>query len=251
MYRFRYLDVSNSGPFDREQSLYFSGGSSLINADNGSGKTTIVNTLRREFGRATISELGRENIEILNNFIFFDGEVRTPYGGAPWDQLVSLMSFCWEFSTNLRNFESDLTKNIRQLLAAKIESQSSKFSVRVTAPEQLHASVSYDGVINVTANGEENINDCFQAMGERLVLYLSINDAVRKQLSLDVPFVVDSQLYGLDQWLFQPCFQFIKGVSEQVIVLENSPIVNALSIKANYRLNYHQMTGKSTIEKCA
>jgi hypothetical protein len=248
MFRFRNVDVSNVGPFDSKQLIYFTDGLTLVAGENGTGKTTIVKTLRREHEGSGFTKRQKTN-EASSCIVFFDDNVQAPCGGTPWTPLISLMSTHQEFITRRREFENDLTKNVQQLLRAKIESRSSKFLTRVSFTEQLQVRVVDDGTVAISTNDGEDIIDCFQAMGERLVLYLSINAAVRKLLSLDLPFVVDSQLGYLDRSLLYPCYQFIVGVSQQTIVFENGLVVEMLGLKPHFQIVYDRMKGKSIIEK--
>lgn len=251
MLRFRNVDVSNAGPFASEQSLYFSEGLTLVAGGNGTGKTTIAKTLRREYESTNRLTPEREIAEIPSWLIFFDDDVRTPYGGAPWAPLALLMSSHREFFTRRSDFDSDLTMNVRKLLGTKLETRYSKFSTRVTSPDQLHVTLNDDGAVVLTVNDGEHVIDCFQAMGERLALFLSINAAVRKLLFFDVPFVVDSQLGFLDQSLLRSCYQFIPGVGKQTIVLESSLIVEMLGLRPHFQIVYDPRLERSTIEEIA
>ncbi|WP_427500882.1 AAA family ATPase [Methylomonas sp. MED-D] len=245
MLRFGKIDVSGEGPFDSGQSLSFSDGLTLIAGGNGTGKTTIANALRRKF---ECSDNSSDIRDIADWLIFLDDYVDTPCGGAPWRQLALLISSHHQSLIAPKSFEDDLTSNIREMLRVKVGSGFNKFSTRVTSVEQLRATIANDGAAFVTAVNGEDISASFQAMGERLVLYLSINASVRKLLRLDVPFVVDSQLGCLDQSLLHSCYKFISEISKQTIILESNYVVERLGEKPQLLISYHPHTNCSTIE---
>jgi len=251
MFRFRNVDVSRLGTFDSGQLLCIPDGLTLVAGRNGTGKTTIAEALRREYYDAKRTTSESRDQEVPSWLIFFNDSVQMPYGAVHWAPLASLMSCRREFFTRRRDIESDLTKNIRLLLRDKIESRVSKFSTRVTSPEQMLVTLTDDGALVVVTESGEQIIDYFQAMGERLALYLSINAAVRNLLCLDVPFVVDSQLGQFDKAVLSACYQFIAEVRKQSIVLESNFVVEALGVEPRIRIAQDPITGISTIEKVA
>jgi hypothetical protein len=251
MFRFRNVDVSRLGPFDSDQLLCIPDGLTLVAGRNGTGKTTIAEALRREYYGAKRTTSESRDQEVPSWLIFFNDSVQMPYAGAHCAPLASLMSCRREFFTRRRDIESDLTKNIRLLLRDKIEGRVSKFSTRVTSPEQMLVTLIDDGAVVVATESGEQIIDCFQAIGEKLALYLSINATVRNLLCLDIPFVVDSQLCQLDKALLSVCYHFVAEVSKQSIVLESNFVVDALGVEPRIRIAQDPITGISTIEKVA
>lgn len=247
--RFRNVDVSNVGRFDNEQSLCFSDGLTLIDVGNrGGGAIPIVEALHREY-ESTNGLAFQEGIgEFPSRLIFFeDFTTDGLYGAAPWEPLVGFMQTHPELSVKRSDLESELTKNVRKLLGAKIESRASKFSYGVASPEQLRVSLNDGGAICVTGYDGGDLSDCFHAKDERIVLYLSINAAVRKLQSWDVPFVVDSQLGRLDEWVIHSCYQFIPEMSKQVIIFEHYR--ERLGLRPSFLIVDDPSSGKSRIEK--
>lgn len=244
--RFQRVDVSNFGPFDREQSLSLLEGLTLVAAGNGLGKTTVVKRLRYEYENTPLANPPAQYSATLGWLIFLDEDMPMPYGGRPWTPLATLISTYREFATKRSDFQDEVIRNIQQLLRAKAENLSSAFLATL---DKLGLDVGEDGLLDFCVNDGEQTNHWFQASGERLVLYLSINSAVRKILSLDAPFVVDAQFGLLDGDLRRPCFQFAKLMSKQVLVLENDPVLKALDLKPSHRIAINQRTGKSIIRK--
>ncbi len=237
---FRHIDFSSSGPFDKEQSICFPYGCTVIGGGNGTGKTTIFNTLRREL-----------NNKVAPDWLVFFGEdarMSLPYGGEPWAPLAHILSCHQELFTHQNAFEDVLTKNIRQILEAKIEiEKGSKFSSVVTSSEQLSAKLTIHGAVVISNNEGKNINRSFQATGERIALLLAITSALRKQFSIDLPYVIDGLCGQLDESLGPSCYEFIRRMREQVILLESDNTLEKLGIKPDFQIVMHPITHRSSL----
>jgi len=253
VYRFRKIDVSGVGSFDSDQSLYFSDGLTVVEATNRFGNiTTIVETLRQNYEGANQTNSIAENTEIYSWLVFYDDKIRRgPNGGYAWEPLASLISSSQTFFDRHNEFDDYVTKYIRQILDEKIQGKS-KFLGLIESSEQLSASVKREGVIVIKSNKDGyDISHCFQSIGESLVLYVSVNLAVRKLFLLDIPFVVASRFETQEQSVRSAIFQCINDVCGQIIVLAPDNDLQKLGLNAEFRIITHPVTGKSIIEKCA
>lgn len=236
--RFRNVDVSNVGRFDSEQSLFFPDGLTLVQEGyGGRGAAPILEALHREYERASGLGFQEGMGKFPSRLIFFEDFTTYELNVvAPWGPLAALMQTDGELFSRRSDFESELEKNLRQLLTPKIFGLSSKFSVTLNE----------GGAVLVTGSGGKSLSVCFESSEEKVALYLAINAAVRKVLSLDVPFVVDSQLRYLDHWRLNTGYQFIAEMSKQVIIFGN--FREELGLRPNFRI-VDDLVRKSTIEK--
>jgi hypothetical protein len=253
MYYFKKIDVSDIEPFDRDQSINFSDGLTLITDKDGSGNRTIHNTLRKEFISADHVDPIAGNIERYTWLVFLDERLGNdlPSIRCPWKPLTSILSSNNVTPTMHHEFETNVTKCIRQILSTKAQGLS-KFNRWIKSSDELYASVSSEGAISVSAgqNGV-NIDHCFQAAGESFILYISIIYAVRKLLSLELPFVSVCDFRFNDQFLRGSFSQFISNMSIQTIIFERERIVKSLGSEAAYQVISHPDSGKSVIERCS
>ncbi len=253
MYYFKKIDVSDIEPFDGDQSINFSDGLTLITDKDGSGNNTIHNTLRKEFNSVDHVDPIAEYIERYPWLVFFDKRIEHEYGYPsivrPWKPLTEILSSINVSPAMHKEFESNVTKCIRQILSTKVQSSPCKFNRWIKSSDELYASVSSEGAINVYV-GKDGINiyHCFEAMGEQLILYIAVIYAVRKLLSLELPFVSAYCSPWGDQYISASCSQFFSNMSKQTIVLEYEPLVNRLGSEAAYQIISHPDSGKSVIE---
>jgi hypothetical protein len=180
------------------------------------------------------------NAVIPDWIINFDCDTCLPCVGAPWDFLTDLVET--EVFSNLDwpQFESAITLGIRELLREKIRYDSTKFSKAISSTQQIDFRFGKDGQINVFDNvSESDLNWCFQAHGEQVVLYLAINRALRRQVpsDLDLPFVIDSCLGCLDASMSTPVMEFIQNMAGQVVLLDGCHMNDRFGLIANFELH--------------
>ena len=240
-YFFHCIDLSNKKCFDINQSICFSNGLTIISSRGGMGKTTIANILYKKFIK------DNKYLEDFEWLIFFSEAMHYPVVGIPYkplSQALTHLKDAGEFS----KFDEYLTRSIRELLKDRIYS------------EQLYATVSFDGQVSITAvldDGDIDMNDVFESIGGRLVLCLSIIFAIRKMLSIDVPFIIDGAFGVLDSSLLQACVRFIGNISGQSIIFGNDVLadsMNYLSLPKDLKITKFNIirnsaNGKSIIER--
>lgn len=249
MFRFLTANVSNAGPFADRQQLRIPEGVTIVAAAAGAGKTTITTSLRNQIRRLEERLTGNHYVNLPDWLIFLDDTQSLPYGGAPWPPLAALMSSMPELSSQRPTLERYVTYNVRHLLAGKLGAHPSKFSGIPSTEHTLYVHVTDDGTINISCCSHPIINDRFLAVGERLVLYLSLNDALRKVMDLDLPFVCDFSLGSLDSFLITRCLQFISNISHQILILENHGTLSFLGVAPTIEIMSSPLSGKSRLWK--
>lgn len=252
MYRFHSVDISNTGPFDGGQSIILSDDLTVVAAGNGLGKTTIAKALRRSFDMSNhhVIEAGGFAITSSTSWLVFFGEedLNLPYGGEAWVPLANLFSISPILAERRQEFECLITTLVQEALGSKV-SGLSKFSGLLKSSKQIYTSVTPNGAVDIRdRQSNEKLNDCFRAVGERIVLYLAIVYATRKVLSIDLPFVVDSMLGMLDELLRAPCAQLMTVMSGQVVILDQGRTLDDLNIEIDFRIIPDPVSGKSIIE---
>lgn len=224
-------------------------GLTYICSGNGDGKTTISKALNGKISGAKIKHIGHVNAAIPDWIIYFDWDIRLPCIGAPWDPLTNLLETEVFSNLNWSQFESAITLGIRELLREKIRHDPTKFSKVISSTQQIDFRFGKDGQINVFDNvSGSDLNWCFQAHGEHIVLYLAINRALRRQVpsDLDLPFVIDSCLGPLDDNLNISIIEFIQNMAGQVILLDDCHRNGRFRLTANFEI---RREAKSVIEK--
>lgn len=254
MYRFREVDVSGIGPFGKCNPIHFGDGVTLICAENGLGKTTISRALRRVFSDVSITCDGRLNPLIPNWLIYFDDELHDlPMGGRPWEPFADFVATGVLPNLDWHQLADDITLGVSVMLSNKIESRYTKFSGAISSSQSLTVAIQKNGQIDVVdEESGGDVNWGFLAAGEKFVLFLAVNSAIRKQggSEFDVPIVVDSWLVMLDEMLLEAVSNFIENMSSQVIFLQNGSLNDRLRRSPNYELRCAHDSGKSEIVTC-
>jgi len=236
-YFFHCIDLSNKKCFDINQSICFSNGLTIISSWGGMGKTTIANILYKKLIK------DNKYLEDFEWLIFLSDAMLPPGAGIPYkplSQALTHLKDAGEFS----KFDEYLTRSIRELLEDRIYS------------EQLYATVSFDGQVSITAvldDDDIDMNYVFESAGGGLVLYLLIIFAIRKMLSIDVPFIIDGAFGVLDSDLLQACVRFIGKNSGQSIVFGNNVLANISALLEDVKITKFNIiansaNGKSIIE---
>jgi hypothetical protein len=250
MYRFRKLDVSGLGPFGEGNVLRFRDGLTLICGGNGLGKTTIARALRGNSPDARLEHVGCLDPCVPDWLIYFE-EALLPGGGDRYTALTDLLTTGVFSSVDWRLFEEAITLGLREMLEVKVLG-TSKFSGVISSSQQIELKIEEDGCLSITDSiTGQDLNWGFRAQGERMVLYLAINRAIRSQVSteLDVPFVVDANLSVLDMDLLSKVIEFIESMAGQIILLERCFDPDRLRL-ATYEIRPDAGSGKSMIVEC-
>ena len=251
MYRFRKLDISGVGPFGEGNVLHFSDGLTLICGGNGLGKTTIARALRGDNPDARLEHSGYLDPSIPDWLIYFEEALRLPGGGDRYTALMDLLATRMFSKLDWRQLEDAITLGIREMLEVKVLGLS-KFSGVISSSQQIKLKIEEDGYLNIIDGiTGQDLNWGFRAEGERFVLYLAINRALRLQVSseVDLPFVVDANLSVLDTGLLSEVQRFIENMGAQVILLERCPDEGRLRL-ATYEIHPGVDSGKSRIIEC-
>lgn len=251
MYRFRKLDISGVGPFGEDNVLRFRDGLTLICADWGLGKTTIARALRGDTPDARLEHTGYLESSIPDWLIYFEEGLHLPGGGDRYTPLTDLLTTMMFSTLDLRQLEDSITLGIGEMLETKLLGRS-KFSGDISSSQQIKLKIEEDGCLNIidSVTGQD-LNWGFRAQGERVVLYLAINRAIRLQVSseVDVPFVVDANLSLLDMGLLSEVQRFIENIAAQVILLDRCLDEDRLRL-ATYEIRPEVDSGKSRIVEC-
>ena len=246
-FSFQEIDVPNMGHFDADQTITLSNGLTLIMADNGFGKDAIVKLLRVEYSR--LNDSNAEYQRFLRKQIFYDQSISLPYSGMPWEPLANMLSSYPECLANLDELQGYVTENIRTMLRGKVQGLS-KFGGILRSVDDLDATITPNGTICINSvDSKRSIDRCFHAHGERVVLYLAINFAVRNLFKLKVPFVGERLLSNLESWAGDTCFKFLQDTGEQCILIEGKSICKSLRSKSDYSIMNDLITNRSTIHK--
>jgi len=250
MYRYRELNISGVRPFGARSVISFRGGLTCISGEGASGKTTISNALKGIVQSARLQHVGTLSPTVPDWIIGFDLSTRLPCGGEVWPPLNNLLASGQFPSLNRQRLELDITSNLKEMLQSKIRGFS-KFSDLVKSPEQLKLKISDNGSLNVwDEKSGKNLYFHFQAAGERVVVYLAINKALRDQLidEFDVPYIVDACLGLLDSSLLSQVFEFIAVLAPQVTVLERPWVYDQIGIKPDIEIKSDPDSNQSQIK---
>lgn len=241
MFRFGNLEMSGQGPFDLGQALQFSDGLTIISGKSATGKTTIENCLRSEYDRFC----ARIGSRPAPSWIIFFAEYlyKLPYGGVPWEPLATFIASNPSLLSRRQQIDQNLTNAVRQLLRQKLDYYKS------TVASKPKATLNDEGAVLLFGDNGESMDFAFTAFGERIVLLLAINALIREFLELDVPLVVDEALDGLDDQLSKSCFEFMKNLSGQTIILASARSVEALDVASDFILDLDPETQASKITK--
>jgi len=250
MFRFADIDVSSVGSFGSGPLPQLPSERNLI-AGEGSGLSAICKALHRQWDAVPASQ----KRGIPRWMVFWEDAVNIedylglPGGGESWEPLSRLMSSWPVFRSRRRWFERDLERHLHRLLRVKIDDNPSKFSGRVSSAANLRVTVNDCGAVKVRDIDGSDLDDCFQAHGERLAMYLAVNAAARNLLALDLPSVVNGQLGFLDRTLLHTCYSCLELLSRQTIVLESNAVFEALGVTPHWQVVHDPVRAVATIDR--
>lgn len=216
MPQFRYVDVRGHGPFGECATLHLRAGLNVIVGSNGSGKTTVVRELRRQYAGWSESA-GLPGRPLLPADLVFLDETCGAFRCHSGLQGLGLVAG----NLDLARLEADLGAYFRQLLP----------------PERLRAGHMAEARFRVQADGDVTLErggeltpPSWLAWGERFLFELAWNRALRAQLDPEgeCPFVLDDLLCNLDRELTRTVAAALPGMARQVVLLSPHAIEWAL-----------------------
>jgi hypothetical protein len=236
------IDLDGIAPFANGQVLKVTLPCTIVAGSSGSGKTTLA--------AAFMSAYCPDGLvpPELHWLIKLDGECSDlPCGGMPWVPLAkSLARFA---STRERLIEVSLAveSELQKLLSEKIAAGRSKFAGNLDSSSQIRVLLTEHGTSLISSDMGEDLSMLFQAQGERLVLYLALNVAIRRLLNLSCPFVNDSALEMLDLDLLSPCFACSSRLGEPVLLLIGTSTLSRMAIRPSYWLSVDPATKETKL----
>ena len=202
-----YLFDSFVLPENPEISYQLDDGLNQVNLKNGAGEA-LMRSAKGHFVGTPIPE------EIPDWVIYFNRNFRLPTGGREWALLKNY---------DLRGMDDEISFGIQMMLKEKVKLPVQKFRHYVSSSDEIVARVSTDNRIEIYSTVDwKDINHCFEAVGEQIVLYLALNYAIRCHYyrNDNPPFVLACPLRRyLEGLVASQIMKFIKLMSHQVIVI--------------------------------
>ena len=194
-------------PENPEISYQLDDGLNQVNLKNGAGEA-LMRSAKGHFVGTPIPD------DIPDWVIYFNRNFPLPTGGCQWPLLENY---------DLRGMDDEISYGIQMMLKEKVKMPLQKFRHYVSSSDEIVARVSTDNRIEIysTVDGKD-INHCFEAVGEKIVLYLALNYAIRCHYyrNENPPFVHACRLRRyLEGYVESQIMKFIRKISHQVIVI--------------------------------
>lgn len=237
------IDLSSQGPFGGNQQLHLKNGVTLISGCNGRGKTTIALAVLEDYESWPSSRDEPMPVNIRRSLILHDQKTVQKVCTYPSNRLVMELMDLPMLANRKGHFEKCTASNIGRMLMHKAKTPGSKFWGMANDLNNLKMTICDGDTLRLYLYGT-SISHLFLAQAEMVVVSLALIAAVRRLVSLEAPLIVDSTLGYLDATLAQPCFAFLHGIGQQVIILDNEPGLERLNVVPDYRLVIDPFTGK-------
>lgn len=237
MFRYRQLDLTGIPGFSPGDGLQFADGITPIATAPFEAALRIVEALRGDWGAERLRTDGWRGPEIPVWIGFFDSldrGVELPYGGTPWAPLAALFTTPPGAGLDRAQLAQDTGAAVTAMLARKFEGLS-KFSGVVAPGESVTARILDDGRTDLLRADGRSINYGFQASGERHILILALNHALRRQIpAFDQPFVENERMDSIPSELWPEVPAFVLGLGGQQIILEPPEVLARLGLAPDY-----------------
>jgi hypothetical protein len=244
--RFREIELRDFPPLAATTKIPFRDGLTLIAADNGLGKTRIVEAMFTPDSNVRVTIEGLEFRSFPRSLLVADEDsynqlTRKVWGGGPVEMPGKV---------DREAVASGISRSLDTLLRQKIGKWN--FESLAIGNPTFHVSLDENYRISISS-GEppKNMRRGFEAMGEQVVLHLALVDALRRNFlpDRDLPFVVDSFLGVLDVSLCHSAVDFVSSMSGQVVFLANWPFFNSIRRRPHYVIRQVPGTDRSEIVK--
>jgi hypothetical protein len=232
---FDSVDVSGLGPFGTNQTLRFHAGINFIQGGNGTGKTTILSKLLRDY-----SELFLRTdipIELALKLVFID----ECYGidGRSGSNLIAAARTV-RGEQCLHVLPRLVSHHVNQLIARKVMSGQSKFGEPEESGYPFSVLISDSGNLEVVDVFGRNSSGLFVAAGEKTLLALACNFALRDLFKFSDPLAVDGVFRMLDASLLSACYRGIATMGSQCVFLLTEGVMGVLDLEPDYTLVWNE-----------
>jgi hypothetical protein len=238
------IDVSRQGPFNSKYVFHFNPTITFIVGDHGTGKSTLAAAIKDELVRELIEAWDTMFNPDAIHCMLDDDCYQFPSIGKSWKLGQVICSDLMKNGIMPAPLVSRFQFFLRQIMSEKI-SCPSKFSGIVLSPTDLFASISDDFRIDIrhSITGQD-LNWGFQALGERTVLFIALVSALRELLPLErkLPFVWDDFGGTLDRTLLPSCFNALRNLQGQVILLMHRGVADILGLQADIDLSWKELS---------